>query len=144
MTRQQQALLRSVGEVQLACCTEAVLRGRWAFAAVLLLAFGASASAVRTTLSRSWNASYAWPTRSWYSALLSGGFHLSSAKALSQSVCKDLRPSTATLLLVQGVPPRVVMEILGHSQISTTQNTYQHVIPDLHREAAARIDAIFS
>ncbi len=32
----------------------------------------------------------------------------------------DLRHSCATLLLVQGVSPRVVMEILGHSQISLT------------------------
>jgi integrase len=54
----------------------------------------------------------------------------------------DLRHSTATLLLVQGVASRVVMEILGHSQISTTTNTYQHVVPELQREAAARIDAL--
>jgi integrase len=43
----------------------------------------------------------------------------------------DLRHSCATLLLVQGVSPRVVMEILGHSQISLTMNTYSHVIPML-------------
>ncbi len=34
----------------------------------------------------------------------------------------DLRHAFATLLLVQG-PPRVVMEMLGHSQISLTMNT---------------------
>lgn len=38
-----------------------------------------------------------------------------------------LRHSCATLLLVQVVSPRVVMEILGHSQISLTMNTYSHV-----------------
>lgn len=37
---------------------------------------------------------------------------------------------------VQGVHPRVVMEILGHSQISLTMNTYSHVIPDLGHDAA--------
>jgi integrase len=48
----------------------------------------------------------------------------------------DLRHSCATLLLVQGVPARVVMEILGHSQIGLTMNTYTHVVPELGREAA--------
>jgi integrase len=55
----------------------------------------------------------------------------------------DLRHSAATLLLVQGVSPRVVMEILGHSQMSTTTNTYQHVVPELQREAADRMSALF-
>jgi integrase len=56
----------------------------------------------------------------------------------------DLRHCCATLLLAQGVPARVVMEILGHSQISLTMNTYSHVIPELNREAAHRIDAVFA
>jgi integrase len=54
----------------------------------------------------------------------------------------DLRHSCATLLLVQGVAPRVVMEILGHSQISLTMDTYTAVIPALQREAAAKLDAL--
>jgi integrase len=54
----------------------------------------------------------------------------------------DLRHTCATLLLVQGVPPRVVMEILGHSQISLTMDTYTHVVPALKREAASRMDAL--
>jgi site-specific recombinase XerD len=41
----------------------------------------------------------------------------------------DLRHSRATLLIAQGVHPRVVMEILRYSQISTTMNTYAHVLP---------------
>ena len=53
----------------------------------------------------------------------------------------DLRHSAATLMLVQGTPPRVVMEILGHSEIRLTLETYSHVIPGLRREAADRMDA---
>jgi integrase len=34
-----------------------------------------------------------------------------------------------------------VMEILGHSQIRLTMNTYSQVLPELQRDAAARIDA---
>ncbi len=54
----------------------------------------------------------------------------------------DLRHACASLLLSQGVPARVVMETLGHSQISLTLNTYSHVIPALGREAAERMDAV--
>ena len=41
----------------------------------------------------------------------------------------------ATLLLAQGVDQRVVMEILGHSQISMTSK-YAHVLPEVMTEAA--------
>jgi integrase len=52
----------------------------------------------------------------------------------------DLRHSCATVLAAQGVPARVVMELLGHSQISLTMNTYSHVLPDMQREAAEHMD----
>jgi len=55
----------------------------------------------------------------------------------------DLRHTTATLLLTQGVHPRVVMETLGHSKVSLTLDTYSHVLPGLQAEAAKRMqDAI--
>jgi integrase len=54
----------------------------------------------------------------------------------------DLRHSCATLLLAQGVSPCVVMETLGHSQVSLTLNTYSHVLPVLQQEAARKMDAI--
>ena len=56
----------------------------------------------------------------------------------------DLRHTCATLLLAQGVHPRLVMEILGHSQISVTMNTYSHVIPAMQREVAAKMDEILT
>jgi integrase len=51
----------------------------------------------------------------------------------------DLRHTAASLLLAQGVHPRVVMEILGHSQISITMDTYTHVMPSLGDEAAEKM-----
>lgn len=63
---------------------------------------------------------------------------------LPQRRFHDLRHSCATLLLVQGVSPRVVMDLLGHSQIGLTMNTYSHVIPDLSRDAANRIDQLLA
>ena len=56
----------------------------------------------------------------------------------------DLRHSCASLLLAQGVSPRVIMETLGHSQISLTMDTYSHVMPVLMRDAADKMDAILS
>ncbi|MBA3744284.1 tyrosine-type recombinase/integrase [Sporichthya sp.] len=56
----------------------------------------------------------------------------------------DARHTAATLLLLQGVPARVVMEILGHSQISLTLGTYSHVVPELAQDAARRMgDALW-
>jgi integrase len=53
----------------------------------------------------------------------------------------DARHTAATLLLQQGGPARVAMQILGHSQISLTLGTYTHVVPELATEAAGRMGA---
>lgn len=52
----------------------------------------------------------------------------------------DLRHTCASLLLAQGVPPRVVMDVLGHSQMAITMDLYSHVMPTALREAADAID----
>ena len=55
----------------------------------------------------------------------------------------DLRHSCATLLLARrDVSHRMVMELLGHSQIALTMNTYTQVLPELKRETARGMDAI--
>ncbi|MDX6758934.1 tyrosine-type recombinase/integrase [Streptomyces sp. F8] len=54
----------------------------------------------------------------------------------------DARHGTATLLTAAGVPPRVVMEILGHSQIAVTMNVYAHVVQDTQREAVGHMDRL--
>lgn len=54
----------------------------------------------------------------------------------------DLRHTCATLLLAEGVNPRVVMETLGHSQVTLTLNTYSHVLPSVQKEAAERMDEV--
>jgi site-specific recombinase XerD len=43
----------------------------------------------------------------------------------------SLRHSCATFLLSKGMPMRFIMNILGHSQISLTANTYSHVTPEM-------------
>jgi integrase len=54
----------------------------------------------------------------------------------------DLRHSAASLLLAQGVHPRAIMELLGHSSISVTMNVYGHVMPAMMRDVAERMDAL--
>lgn len=54
----------------------------------------------------------------------------------------DLRHSCATLLISLGVHPRIVMETLRHSQISTTMNIYGHVIPEVNRDAMNQLGAL--
>jgi len=70
-------------------------------------------------------------------------------KVLLQKAClpttlrfHDLRHSAASLLLAQGVHPRAIMELLGHSSITVTMNVYGHVMPAMMRDAADKMDAI--
>jgi integrase len=55
----------------------------------------------------------------------------------------DLRHSAATLLLGMGVHPKVVQEILGHSTISMTMDTYSHVLPSMQKEAMEKWGDVF-
>jgi integrase len=48
----------------------------------------------------------------------------------------DLRHTCATLLLTKGAHPKIVSEMLGHSSIAITLDTYSHVIPGLGDAAA--------
>ncbi|MEU6323048.1 tyrosine-type recombinase/integrase [Streptomyces sp. NPDC047009] len=54
----------------------------------------------------------------------------------------DARHGCATLLTAAGVAPRVIMEILGHSQISITMDVYTHVVHDTQQEAISHMDRL--
>ena len=54
----------------------------------------------------------------------------------------DARHTHATIMLKQGVHPKIVQERLGHSTISTTLDTYSHVAPGLQQAAAKGFDDI--
>ena len=57
------------------------------------------------------------------------GIHLHSA-----------RHTHASLMLAQGVHPKVVHERLGHANIGITLDTYSHLIPGIQEAAALRFD----
>ncbi len=53
----------------------------------------------------------------------------------------DLRHTAATLLL-QGVHPKIVSEMLGHASITITLDLYSHVLPDMQRDATTAMDRL--
>lgn len=55
----------------------------------------------------------------------------------------DLRHSAATLLLKLDIHPKIVQELLGHTQISMTMDIYSHVLPGMHREAIQKLNESF-
>lgn len=56
----------------------------------------------------------------------------------------DLRHTHASLLLAQGVHPKVVQERLGHSSITMTLDLYSHLTPGLDEAAAATLNGLLS
>jgi integrase len=56
----------------------------------------------------------------------------------------DLRHTAATLLLAQGVHPKMVQELLGHSTIALTLDVYSHVTPAMHDQAAATMERVLA
>lgn len=54
----------------------------------------------------------------------------------------DLRHSAASLLLATGAHPKVVAELLGHSSVKLTLDTYSHALPTLQGEAIGRLDEL--
>ncbi|MFC1945578.1 tyrosine-type recombinase/integrase [Chloroflexota bacterium] len=54
----------------------------------------------------------------------------------------DARHTHASLMLKQGVHPKIVQERLGHSSIQITLDTYSHVAPGLQEAAAEKFDEI--
>lgn len=52
----------------------------------------------------------------------------------------DLRHTAASLMLAEGVPPRTVMEMMGHRNLAVTMLIYGHTNLRHQREAADRLD----
>jgi integrase len=56
----------------------------------------------------------------------------------------DLRHTAASLMLQEGIHPKIVQERLGHSRISLTLDIYSHVLPAMQQEAAAKLDELLT
>jgi integrase len=78
------------------------------------------------------------PIKPWNFTRMFG--RLCDRAAVPRSRLHDLRHTCVSLLLALGVPPRVVMEIVGHSTIEMTMTVYGHVSLDTQREALGKLD----
>lgn len=56
----------------------------------------------------------------------------------------DLRHSTASLLLSLGIHPKIVSEMLGHSRVGITLDTYSHALPGLQRDAVKELERLLA
>jgi integrase len=56
----------------------------------------------------------------------------------------DLRHTAATLLLSAGVNVKLISEMLGHADITTTLRTYSHVLPGMGQQAADVMDGLLA
>jgi integrase len=56
----------------------------------------------------------------------------------------DLRHTCATLLIKKNINPKIIQELLGHSTITTTLNTYSHVLPTMQDQAAEAMESVVS
>jgi integrase len=59
---------------------------------------------------------------------------------IPKATLHSMRHSYATRLLEMNEHPKVVQELMGHSQISMTLDTYSHVMPEIKQAAAAKLD----
>jgi integrase len=66
---------------------------------------------------------------------------LLKSAGLPQIRIHDLRHTAATLMLGRGVHPKIVQEMLGHSTITQTMDTYSHVLPDMQDQAISAIES---
>lgn len=85
-----------------------------------------------------------------------GGEHYtrSRAKRLMESIVQatgvpkirihDLRHTSATWLMAQGVSPKVVQQRLGHSNVAITLDVYSHVSPGMDQDAASLIGGLLT
>ncbi len=91
------------------------------------------------------DASGVWLSEPWTPHKITDGFReiCRKAKVVGASF-HTLRHTCASLMLAQGVHPKIVQEMLGHSSISGTLDLYSHTTPSLQCDAAKLLDGVLS
>ena len=78
-----------------------------------------------------------------HAATVTRAFQVALARAdLPRSRFHDLRHAAATFRLAQGMTLEDVKNLLGHSSITLTSNTYGHVLEQRQRQVARAMDAV--
>ncbi len=68
--------------------------------------------------------------------------NLTSRAGVKRIRLHDARHTHASLMLKQGIHPKVVQERLGHASIQMTLDTYSHVAPGIQEAAAQSFDKL--
>ena len=68
----------------------------------------------------------------------------SRRREAAQTALSRSAPRVHFALAAQGVPDKVIAEIVGHSDVRLTQNVYQHVYQEAKREAAKKMDELLA
>jgi integrase len=69
---------------------------------------------------------------------------IAAAAGLPKLRLHDIRHVHATLMVLQGIHPKIVSERLGHTFVRITLDLYSHALPSLQAEAAAKMDGLLS
>ncbi|EGL17485.1 MULTISPECIES: site-specific integrase [unclassified Paenibacillus] len=56
----------------------------------------------------------------------------------------DLRHTCASILLSGGIHPKIVQELLGHSSIKITLDTYSHMMPNIQADAVKTLEKMLN
>lgn len=56
----------------------------------------------------------------------------------------SMRHTFASHSLELGIHPKIVQEMLGHANISMTLDTYSHVMPEMKKDAATKLNSLFN
>ncbi len=65
---------------------------------------------------------------------------LLAVSGLERRAFHTTRHTAASLLIAEGVPMKVVQEVLGYTLLSTTSDTYGHLYPEAFAEASAAME----
>lgn len=80
-----------------------------------------------------------------HSSMMKDYFHPLLVKVGLPSIrFHDLRHTAATLMFQLDVHPKVVQEMLGHSSISVTLDTYSHAIPTMQARAVEQLSNLLT
>jgi len=70
-------------------------------------------------------------------------YQLVNDAGLQKTNFHSMRHSFASRALEAGIHPKIVQEMLGHANISMTLDIYSHVMPELKKDAAAKLNHLF-
>ena len=85
-----------------------------------------------------------WDGHPWAPNLLTGAFgdFMKKQEKLPHIRFHDLRHGSISMLLMEGVPFKIVSARAGHATVGITLDTYGHLLPGADEQAASRLESL--